>query len=220
MPPRRPRLSLQGRPCAELGSAPAPAPAPPEGPHWACPAQGPPPHGGWAALGPRPSTPGPAYPLALAGVLVGVVLQRQLAVSALDLLGGGIGLHLQDVVVLRLLHHGGCLWEDAPRYPRLTPPRSRAQRPAEAPRAALTAGRSGANGDGDTAATAAAAARSALRRPRLFRGLYTGPGRIFWNDAARDVTGLERSRTPARDVTGGARGGAELRGGPGLALRV
>lgn len=71
---------------------------------------GEPPTRGPAATGTAATPRGPArpaaYPFALAGVLVGVVLQRQLAVGALDLLGGGGGLHLQDVVVLRLLHHG------------------------------------------------------------------------------------------------------------------
>lgn len=111
--------------------------------------------------------PIPAYPLALAGVLVGVVLQRQLAVGALDLLGGGIGLNLQDVVVLRLLHHGGCLWEDAPRYPRVAP-----ALPRPAPRRGLT-GRTHQRSHSAADNTATAAARSPIPAvPPLPQALY------------------------------------------------
>lgn len=88
------------------------------------------------------------------------------------------------------------------------PPRHPARRPAEAQRAALT----NAAPPRQTTPPLPPPAHQ-CRRPRLFRELYTGSGRIFWNDAARDVTGLERSRTAARDVTGGARGGRSLRRG-------
>lgn len=116
-----------------------------------------------APPGPLPA-PAP-YPLALAGVLVGVVLQRQLAVGALDFLGGGGGLHLQDVVVLRLLHHGALLCSaltarHGPRPAAAAPLSAAASRPRHLP------------------------ARPALREPRLFRAFYSGAGRIFWNDAA------------------------------------
>lgn len=96
-----------------------------------------------------------------------------------------------------------------------SPPRSPTRRPAEAPRAMLTAAAAPLH---TTPLTPPLPQPPTTRpqRPRLFRGLYTGPGRIFWNDAARDVTGLERSRTRgARDVTDCARGGRGLGAGPG-----
>lgn len=72
---------------------------------------------------PAPRSPPRAHPLALVWVLVRVVLERQLSVGLLDLLGRRAGLHPQDVVVLRLFHHR------VPRPRRATPLR----RPLRAP---------------------------------------------------------------------------------------
>ena len=72
---------------------------------------------------------GAAYPLALVGVLVGVVAQCQASVCPLDLIQAGARPHAQQVVVARLLHHRPhrCEGEASPPCPASpTPPLLRA----------------------------------------------------------------------------------------------
>lgn len=67
---------------------------------------------------------GAAYPLALVGVLVGVVAQCQASVCPLDLIQAGARPHAQQVVVARLLHHRPhrCEGEASPPCPASPPP--------------------------------------------------------------------------------------------------
>lgn len=76
-----------------------------------------------------------SYPLALAGVLIGVVAQCQASVCPLDLIQAGTRPHAEQVVVTRLLHHRPrcCEGEASPPCPASSPPPSSFPIPTAAP---------------------------------------------------------------------------------------